>query len=213
MVQVEVIDVAESSDGTAVLLFDRQSVRVLPVFVGPAEAAALSHALVAKTFSRPLTYELVQGMLSSLGAEVRHVRIESLQRPTGIFIGVVTLELAAEEKEVDSRPSDAINIALRCGAPIYVAPSVMEVAIEVASTKSTTEFRPRGAESLASRSLRFSPPGAAEAESIEPIVSTNDESLQEVSTPESQAMTPDITRERIKLLSDYVVALAVDADG
>jgi hypothetical protein len=193
MVRVQVIDVARSSGGVAMLLFDRAGVRVLPIFVGATEAAALSQALVAKTFSRPLTYELIHDLLGSLGAEVRHVRIESLQRPGGVFIGLVTLELDGLEREVDARPSDAINLAMRSGAPIYVAPAVMEVAATVDGVSATSRFRPKGAEELASRSLEFASGKKTDQRSAEPI-------------------TDDATvAERVRLLSDYVQNLVEDA--
>lgn len=198
MVEVELIDVAQSSGGTALLLLHRSSVRVLPVFVGPAEALALSHALVARSFSRPMTYELVHGMLSSLGAEVQHVRIESLKRPNGVFIGLVTLEIGGEEKELDARPSDAINLAVRSGASIYVAPSVMEVAMTVANVTSASTFRPKGAELLSSKKLQLVAPAAEDAESAGPVAAA------------TAGEVP--LHERSALLSEYVQALVED-DG
>lgn len=98
----------------------------LPIWIGPNEAAAIAMALQGVSAPRPLTHDLFAATLGQLGRPLRQVRITRLA--DGVFYG----ELVLDEVVVDARPSDAIALALRVGAPILVAEEVLaEAGVEI----------------------------------------------------------------------------------
>jgi bifunctional DNase/RNase len=104
-----------------VLLRDPESGRVVPIWVGVAEAQAIARALHGVTVPRPMTHDLMATLLSELKAEVDEVVVHDLRENT--YYGLVRLRVAGEKttRDVDSRPSDALALALRTGATIRVA--------------------------------------------------------------------------------------------
>ena len=102
--------------------------RRLLIGVGDAEAAALALTLQHGSFPRPLTYQFTASLVEAAGSAVRSVRVTS-QRD-GIFYAQVMLRGGAV---VDARPSDAINLAAVTGAPVYVAPELLEATGAVSS--------------------------------------------------------------------------------
>ena len=105
----------------------RENARVLPIFVGANEAQSIALALNAEAPPRPLTHDLTKTMLESLEASVTRVEITDIRE--GTFYGRVYLERAGfEEMDFDARPSDAIAMALRWEAPIFVNRKVFEEA-------------------------------------------------------------------------------------
>jgi bifunctional DNase/RNase len=108
-----------------VVLREPQSGSVLPIWVGTAEAQAIALALHGVVPPRPMTHDLMASLISELRAEVEEVVVTDLQN--NIYYGVVRLKVAGERKirNVDSRPSDALALALRTGAPIRVARKVL----------------------------------------------------------------------------------------
>ena len=106
--------VLETSDGPVVLLRLPEA-RALPIWIGHAEARAIERLLHQQPFPRPLTHDLMAGLVGALDAEVRSLRAD------GVYLGAVALQSPDGPRVVDARPSDAIALALRTGAPIYVA--------------------------------------------------------------------------------------------
>ncbi|MEO2153360.1 MAG: bifunctional nuclease family protein [Aquificae bacterium] len=98
---------------------------LLPIWIGHNEASGIMMVLNDIDFSRPLTYELIKNMLRSLGATVERVEIRDIKDGT-FFASLFLKDALGNIVEVDSRPSDAINIALRTNAPIFVAKHVMD---------------------------------------------------------------------------------------
>ena len=96
-------------------LQERGSERRVPMWIGPAEATALALSLESVETPRPLTYRLAASLVTAAGARVTEVRI-TLQAP--VFHAAVLVQGPAGLQEVDSRPSDAVNLALVAGAPI-----------------------------------------------------------------------------------------------
>jgi RNA polymerase sigma factor (sigma-70 family) len=108
-----------ASENRIMLLQERGGPRVLPIWVGPPEGDALALHLGSEPVPRPLTADLMARLLEATGARVERVEVSSLRENT--FYGTVRLVTAAgEEREADARPSDAINLAVRVGAPILV---------------------------------------------------------------------------------------------
>lgn len=108
-----------------VLLRDPESGSVLPIWVGPAEAHAIALALHGVIVPRPMTHDLMASLLSTLRAEVDEVVVHDLRNNT--YFGTVRLRVDGDKKlrDVDSRPSDALALALRTGAPIRVARKIL----------------------------------------------------------------------------------------
>jgi bifunctional DNase/RNase len=96
----------------------------MPLWIGAAEAFGIASNLLDVSFPRPLTYATFANILEASGVELDKVSVSELKGDT--FIGTVTIRVGAAMREIDARPSDAINLALQMGRPIYVAESVME---------------------------------------------------------------------------------------
>jgi RNA polymerase sigma factor (sigma-70 family) len=107
-----------------VLLREKGGDRVLPIWIGAAEGDALALQLTGGTMPRPLTADLMASLLEASRAGVERVAIASLRDKT--FYAVITLSTGGGTSEIDARPSDALNLATRVGAPIYVDPEIME---------------------------------------------------------------------------------------
>lgn len=107
-----------------VLLKEKGGERVLPIWIGEPEAAALALELGGEAMPRPMTADLMAKLLGAAGAAVERVTVNSLREDT--FYATITLATGAGTEEVDARPSDALNLAVRVGAPIFVDDGVME---------------------------------------------------------------------------------------
>jgi RNA polymerase sigma factor (sigma-70 family) len=106
-----------------VVLRDPAGGRHLPIWIGPAEADAISFALAGQRFPRPMTHDLCLALLAPLGATVRRVTISKLADNT--FFADVEVAAGEVTHSVDARPSDALALAARVGAPILVASDVL----------------------------------------------------------------------------------------
>jgi uncharacterized protein len=107
-----------------VVLKDIASDTVLPIWVGIFEANAIALELEKTATPRPMTHDLMRNMARNLNAEVRKVVVSELRDDT--FYAVIWLEQNGETVAMDSRPSDAIALALRWDCPIYVSRDVLE---------------------------------------------------------------------------------------
>ncbi|HID11111.1 MAG TPA: hypothetical protein EYP17_07400 [Candidatus Latescibacteria bacterium] len=128
MVQVRVmaVGVEPTSKWPFVLLKDDESGMVLPIGIGFFEANQISMKLENREPPRPMPYDLLRSILEQLGVTVEKVVVNALAQNT--FFALITLKVDGQTLEIDSRPSDAIALALRVQAPIYVAEEVMEEA-------------------------------------------------------------------------------------
>jgi bifunctional DNase/RNase len=112
-----------------VLLKTADGNKFLPIWIGHPEAAAILMRLQGASTPRPMTHDLVSEMLSQLDARIVRIAVTELRENT--FYAVITVSVDGSEIEVDSRPSDAIALAVRAEAPIFAADSVIdESAIE-----------------------------------------------------------------------------------
>jgi uncharacterized protein len=107
-----------------VLLRTLDGNRFLPIWIGHPEAAAILMKLQGTPTARPMTHDLVTSMLSELNATVAKVVVTELRENT--FHAQITLQVNGSEIEIDSRPSDALALAVRTEAPIFVADEVMD---------------------------------------------------------------------------------------
>lgn len=111
------------SNTPIVLLREAEGLRYLPIWVGAAEATAIAYAHQGVVPPRPMTHDLMKDLLEALGTSVTEVRITDLS--DGVFYATIALTGGVE---VSARPSDAIALALRTGAPIVGAAEVLEQA-------------------------------------------------------------------------------------
>jgi len=107
-----------------VLLKTAEGNKFLPIWIGHPEAAAILMKLQGANTPRPMTHDLLTDMLEKLEARVIRIAVTELRENT--FYAVVTVAVDGSEIEIDSRPSDAIALAVRSDAPIYADDSVIE---------------------------------------------------------------------------------------
>jgi bifunctional DNase/RNase len=110
---------------TVVVLRDVEAPRWLPIWIGHVEATAIQARLEGKVAARPLSHDLLKNLCAALNLRVIGINIHDLQNNT--FIACITLEDQARQRhEVDSRPSDAIALAIRVDCPIFVSGTALE---------------------------------------------------------------------------------------
>ena len=109
-----------------VILKEKTSERYLPIWIGPAEADAIAVKLQGVTVPRPLTHDLLRTVIDALGATVNSIIISDLKSDT--FYAKILLNVDGGQMEVDSRPSDALALAVRVEVPIYAEETVLDKA-------------------------------------------------------------------------------------
>jgi len=107
-----------------VILREKDADRYLPIWIGPAEADAIAVRLQDVAVARPLTHDLLRQMIEQLGGRVAYIVVNDLANDT--FFARIVLDVNGETVEVDSRPSDAIALAVRVDAPIYAEDAVLD---------------------------------------------------------------------------------------
>jgi bifunctional DNase/RNase len=109
-----------------VILKEKEADRYLPIWIGPAEADAIAVKLQDVNVPRPLTHDLLRSVIDSLGATINSIIVNDLKNDT--FYAKIILNIDGKQMEVDSRPSDALALAVRVGVPIYAEEGVLEKA-------------------------------------------------------------------------------------
>ena len=147
LVEVKRISYYPPSKGYAVLLFDAISNKNLPIIVGSSEAQAIALYLENVDMPRPMTHDLLINVLDILNSDIKQVNIARMKNGT-FFAEIEVINSQSGDIMIDSRPSDAIAVALRTMTPIYVSEEVMERAgidnfstgSEIAETVSSDEL-------------------------------------------------------------------------
>lgn len=131
-----------------VILRDKEGQRVLPIWVGIFEANAIALQIENVTTPRPMTHDLLRNVIQDLNASVQKIVVSDLQENT--FFALIYLVLNGETLAVDARPSDAIALALRTRAPIFVEDTVIANAkpFDFSSDKPDTDRLHKWLESL-----------------------------------------------------------------
>lgn len=109
-----------------VILKEKEAERYLPIWIGPAEADSIAVRLQDVAVPRPLTHDLLRSVIETLGATVTSIIVCDLKNDT--FYAKINLTVNGESLEIDSRPSDAIALAVRVQVPIYADESVLDKA-------------------------------------------------------------------------------------
>jgi bifunctional DNase/RNase len=112
-----------------VVLNDDREHRRIHIVIGLSEATSIALALKGEEPERPLSHDLLGTMLSALGQRITGVAVTRLE--AGTYFALLCLEEHGEERQIDARPSDAIALAVRAGAPVFVAEEVLEEAQSV----------------------------------------------------------------------------------
>src|SRR4051812_3815054 len=107
-----------------VILKDTDNKLNLPIWIGLSEATAMATEIEGIKMARPMTHDLLKNMLMEMGGAIDCVEITELKENT--YYALIYLKIAGREMAIDSRPSDAIALALRLKTPIYVAKAVLE---------------------------------------------------------------------------------------
>jgi uncharacterized protein len=117
------------SSSPIVILKVEDENRYLPIWIGQPEARSILMKLQNQEFSRPLTHDLAVNLVAELGGSMEKVTVTELRDST--FFAVISVEIDGRTVEIDSRPSDAIALAVRAGAEIFAADDVIEEAAVV----------------------------------------------------------------------------------
>ena len=125
-VVIDSIRVSLMSQQRIVILREKSAERYLPIWIGIYEAESITIALQEVEVARPLTHDLMKNIFSELNAHVTQVEVVALRDDT--FYGNIIAEVDGRKLTIDSRPSDALAIAVRTHVPIYVAQTVMDAA-------------------------------------------------------------------------------------
>ncbi len=123
---IESIRVSLMNYQRVVILKEKDADRYLPIWIGPAEADAIAVRLQEVAVARPLTHDLLRSVIDALGASVEYILVNDLANDT--FFARIMLQVDGKNLEIDSRPSDAIALAVRVQVPIYADESVLEKA-------------------------------------------------------------------------------------
>lgn len=137
-VRVQSLALDRTNNTPVVILQEVGGDRVLPIWIGPAEASAIAMQMADMEISRPLTHDLICTVLRSLGGEVQRVIITKVQQST--YFAELIVRRNGDLISVDARPSDSIAVALRLDARIFAHESLLDVAtIEISEEEAGLE--------------------------------------------------------------------------
>jgi len=157
MVEVRVahLGLDRSTNTPVVILQEKGGERVLPIWIGPAEASAIAMELAGVKFSRPLTHDLVKQVIVGLGGELNRVIITRVEENT--YYAELHIHRNNHVVQVDARPSDSIAVALRLDAPIFTEEDLLELTSIDTIESSSTEPGTLDADSLKSYLEKLDP--------------------------------------------------------
>lgn len=121
---IESIRVSLVNYQRVVILKEKGAERYLPIWIGPAEAEAIAVRLQEVSVARPLTHDLLRSVIDALGAQISYIVVNDLANDT--FYARLYLDVDGKAVEIDSRPSDAIALAVRANVPIFAEEAVLD---------------------------------------------------------------------------------------
>jgi bifunctional DNase/RNase len=127
MIEVKVahLGLDRTTNTPVVILQEMEGERVLPIWIGPAEASAIAMELAGVKFARPLTHDLVKQIIVGLGGDLRRVIITQVKENT--YYAELHIHRENHVVQIDARPSDSIAVALRLKAPIFTQENLLEL--------------------------------------------------------------------------------------
>ncbi len=126
MIEMEVVRVASANNQPVVILRSQAERKLLPIWIGDAEANAIQMRLAGRKPPRPLTHDLLDRVVAQLGARIVRVHVEDLR--DNVFYGRLFLKHGNKEVDIDARPSDCIALAVGARVPVVVARRVLDAA-------------------------------------------------------------------------------------
>ena len=125
MIEMKVMGIALDvrTNSPIVVLHDLENRKALPIWIGSAEASAIIRCIEGLIVARPMTHDLIANIINKTGYKVEKVEINDVEKET--YYATIFLTGNGEPLEIDSRPSDAIAVAMRTNAPIYVTANVL----------------------------------------------------------------------------------------
>jgi bifunctional DNase/RNase len=124
---VDSIRVSLMSEHRLIMLKEVNGERQLPIWIGPWMAEAIAIRLQNRPYPRPLTHDLLNTIINEMGGEVSHIVVNEMRNDT--YYARITINVNGQKLELDSRPSDAIALAIRANATIFVEDEVMRHSI------------------------------------------------------------------------------------
>ncbi len=121
--------VDSSTKDPIVILKELDGERTIPIWIGLLEANAIASEMEGIKFSRPMTHDLIKNILELIDVEV--IRIEICGLKNGTYYALICLSHKGKEISIDARPSDAIALSLRVGAPVFAAEEVIDKCIQM----------------------------------------------------------------------------------
>ena len=182
-VTVDSIRVSLLTQQRMVMLREADNRRLLPIWIGPAEAEAIATALQGLEPPRPMTHDLLKNVIAELGGKVHHIAITQLQDST--YYARIVVDVRGVRKEIDSRSSDAIALGVRCDVPIYVAEPVFDQAGMTTDEEGEGEAEPE------------------EEPETPPLPATRTSSRAEREEPEER----DVNEESLSIFRDFINSL------
>jgi uncharacterized protein len=144
-VRVAHLGLDRNTNAPVVVLQEKDGQRVLPIWIGPAEASAIAMEMAGVKFSRPLTHDLLKQVILGLGGELKRVLITAVKENT--YYAELHIHRSGDWVQVDARPSDSIAIALRLKSPIFTHPDLLDTA-PINTIEPSGDEGPLDAESL-----------------------------------------------------------------
>ena len=135
--EIESIRVRQETQQRAVVLKVKDSDLYLPIFIGPFEVEAIRFKLMDVEVQRPMTHDLLGSVIGDLGATIESIVVSELKNDT--FFAKIVINYNGNVVEVDSRPSDAIALAVRANAPIFASDDVIEKAAVTLAVENSDE--------------------------------------------------------------------------
>lgn len=125
MIEMKVMGIALDirTNSPIVVLHDLENRKALPIWIGSAEASAIIRCIEGLVVARPMTHDLITNIVEQTGYKIEKVEINDVEKDT--YYATIFMRKGKELLEIDSRPSDAIAIAMRANAPIYVTANVL----------------------------------------------------------------------------------------
>ena len=126
MIEMKVMGIAlDTRTGSPiVVLHDKDNRKALPIWIGSAEASAIIRKIENLVVARPMTHDLIINIIENTGYDLDRIEIKDVEKET-YFASIILKNDEGEEVEIDSRPSDAIAVAIRIDAPIFVSSKVL----------------------------------------------------------------------------------------
>ena len=125
MIEMKVMGIAlDTRTGSPVVLHDMDNRKALPIWIGSAEASAIIRRIENIEVSRPMTHDLIASIVEKTGGTIDRVEINDVEKETYYAI-IYIKDKEGNEVEIDARPSDAIAVAIRVDAPIFVTANVL----------------------------------------------------------------------------------------